>query len=155
MKSEPSGYSLDKLKKEKKTYWDGVRNYQARNYMLKDMKVGDGVLFYHSNSKPSAVVGLARVSGGAVPDVTSFNKKSLYYDPKSTVESPRWHCIEIEYISHFSRDLALGDLKLLKSLDGLLLLKKGMRLSIQPVLKKHFSLLCKKGFPKVNPFLNK
>lgn len=153
MKSEPSSYSLDRLKKDKKTRWDGVRNYQARNYMVKDMNVGDGVLFYHSNAKPSAIVGLAKVSKGAIADITSFNKKSLYYDPKSTEENPRWHCVELEYVSHFSRQLPLTDLKALKSLEGLLLLKKGMRLSIQPVLKKHFRFLCKKGSPEKNPFL--
>lgn len=152
MKSEPSSYSLDVLKKDKNTRWDGVRNYQARNYMQKDMSIGDGVLFYHSNAKPSAVVGLAKVSGEAIPDITSFDKKSVYYDPKSTVENPRWHCVELEYIAHFNHDLALADLKLLKNLEGLLLLKKGMRLSIQPVLKKHFRFLCKKGVPGINPF---
>ncbi|MBE8163497.1 MAG: EVE domain-containing protein [Bdellovibrionaceae bacterium] len=145
MKSEPSSYSLDALKKDKKTRWEGVRNYQARNYMKKNMSVGDGVLFYHSNAKPSAVVGLAKVSGKAIADITSFDKKSVYYDPKSTAENPRWHCIELEYVAHFKQDLPLASLKLLKSLDGMLLLKKGMRLSIQPVLKKHFRFLCKKG----------
>ncbi len=153
MKSEPSSYSLDKLKKDKKTMWDGVRNYQARNYMIKDMKKGDGVLFYHSNAKPSAVVGLAKISKNAVPDITSFDKKSVYYDPKSTPENPRWHCVEVEYIAHFNKYLPLAELKLLKSLDGLALLKKGMRLSIQPVLKKHFRVLCKKGVLDKNPFL--
>lgn len=155
MKTEPLSYCIDKLKKDKHTLWDGVRNYQARNYMIKDMKVGDAVLFYHSNTKPSSIVGLAVVSKTAVPDVTAFDKNSLYYDPKSTLENPRWQCVEIKYISHFKHSLSLAELKPLKSLEGLLLLKKGMRLSIQPVLKKHFRFLCKKGLADKDIFFDK
>ena len=96
MKSEPSTYPIEQLKKEKKTLWDGVRSYQARNIM-QTMSVGDKVLFYHSNAKPSCVVGLAEVSKKAVPDPSQFDKKSKYFDPKSDPDNPRWHCVEVKY----------------------------------------------------------
>ena len=97
MKSEPTTYSIDHLKKDKKTIWDGVRNYQARNFMMQDMKVGDTVLFYHSNAEPPGVSGVAKISKAAIPDPTQFDKKSKYFDPKATKEKPRWFCVEIAF----------------------------------------------------------
>ncbi|MCB0319268.1 MAG: EVE domain-containing protein, partial [Bdellovibrionales bacterium] len=90
-KSEPETYSIDKLKKEKSTLWDGVRNYQARNFMINDMQLGDLVLFYHSNANPPGIIGLAEISELAQPDPSQFNKSSPYYDPKSSIDKPRWH----------------------------------------------------------------
>ena len=101
MKSEPNTYSIDDLKKDAKTIWDGVRNYQARNFMMRDMQVGDTVLFYHSSADPSGVSGIAKVSRKALPDPTQFDKKSKYYDPKSTKEKPRWYCVEVSYQEKF------------------------------------------------------
>ena len=145
MKSEPETYSIDTLKKEKKSLWDGIRNYQARNFMMKDMTVGDQVLFYHSNTKPPGIAGLAEISKPAQPDPTAFDKKSQYYDEKSTKENPRWHCVEVKYKSTFNNYVTLDDVKQTKSLKDMLLVRKGQRLSIQPVTKKEYDLLCKMG----------
>ena len=97
MKSEPSNYSISDLKKDRRSLWDGVRNYQARNFMMKDMKVGDKVLFYHSNAFPSGVYGLARVSAPAQADLTALDPKSQYFDSKATPENPRWFCVEVQF----------------------------------------------------------
>lgn len=144
-KSEPNTYSIDDLKKDKKTTWDGVRNYQARNFMRDEMEIGDEVLFYHSNAKPPAVVGLAKVSKKAVPDDTAFDPKEKYYDPKSNPKQPRWFMVEISFVKKLPQPIALPDLKKAKNLSGLLLLKKGQRLSIQPVEARHFQAILKMG----------
>lgn len=145
MKSEPDVFSLDQLKKDKKTLWDGVRNYQARNFMMKEMKVGDLVLFYHSNTKPPGIAGLAKISKEAVPDPTQFDKKSEYFDPKATKADPRWFCVEVQYKKKFKNYIPLDQIKETKSLADMLVIRKGQRLSIQPVTKKHFDILCKVG----------
>ena len=145
MKSEPDVYSIDKLKKEKKTLWDGVRNYQARNFMRDDMKPGDQVLFYHSNATPPGIAGLAEISQEAVPDPSQFDSKGEYYDPKATPEKPRWFCVTVSYKEKFKNFVPLDDLKNKKGLEELLVIKKGQRLSIQPVQKKEFDLICKMG----------
>ena len=133
MKSEPATYSIDQLKKDKTSLWDGVRNYQARNFMMKDMKEGDEVLFYHSNSKPSGIAGIAKVSKNAVADPTCYNKKSKYYDEKSTKENPRWFCVEVKFVKKFKDVLSLDELKTDSTFKNMLVIKKGQRLSIQPV----------------------
>lgn len=143
MKSEPEAYSIDDLKKDKTTLWDGIRNYQARNFMMKDMQVGDEVLFYHSNAKPPGVVGLATVSKPAQPDPSALDKKSKYYDPKATKERPIWECVEVKYAKKFKNFLSLDELKQVTALKDMLLLKRGTRLSIQPVTKKQFDVICK------------
>ena len=145
MKSEPETYSIDTLKKEKKSLWDGIRNYQARNFMMKDMTIGDQVLFYHSNSKPPGIAGLAEISKPAQPDPTAFDKKSKYYDEKSTKENPRWHCVEVKYKSKLKNYVTLDEVRETKSLQSMMLIKKGSRLSIQPVTKKEFDIICKMG----------
>ena len=145
MKSEPETYSLDQLKKDKTTLWEGVRNYQARNFMMNDMKVGDKVLFYHSNATPPGVAGLAIVSRLATPDPSAFDKKSPYYDAKSKKEKPSWYCVEVEYVSHFKTLVSLSDLREEPKLSEMLVLKKGQRLSIQPVTKGEYDLICKMG----------
>lgn len=145
MKSEPDVYSIDTLKKDKTTLWDGIRNYQARNFMMKDMKVGDLVLFYHSNSKPPGVAGLAVVSKPAEPDPTQFDKKSKYYDEKSSKDSPRWHCVEVKYKKKFKNYISLENIREVKSLADMMVIKKGSRLSIQPVTKKEYETICKLG----------
>ena len=145
MKSEPETYSINTLKKEKKSLWDGIRNYQARNFMMKDMSPGDQVLFYHSNTKPPGIAGLAEISKPAQPDPTAFDKKSQYYDEKSTKENPRWHCVEVKYKSTFNNYVTLDKVKETKALKDMLLVRKGQRLSIQPVSKKEYDILCKMG----------
>ena len=138
MKSEPSVYSIYHLQKSGKDLWDGVRNYQARNYMKNDMRVGDEVLFYHSNAKAAGVVGQARISGKARPDPTAFNPKSKYYDPTSTKKSPRWFCVEVSFHSIFPELITLTELRRQKPLAKMPLLKKGCRLSVMPISKKEY-----------------
>lgn len=145
MKSEPDVYSIDQLKKDKTTWWEGVRNYQARNFMQKDMQVGDAVLFYHSNATPPGVAGLARISKIAAPDKAQFDKKSEYYEPKATAEKPIWFCVEVEYDKKFAELVSLQDLRDNEKLSDMLVLAKGSRLSVQPVDKKHFDIVKKMG----------
>ena len=145
MKSEPDVYSIEKLKTEKKTLWDGVRNYQARNFMMNDMKKGDLVLFYHSNTKPPGIAGIAKISKEAVPDPSQFLKKGEYFDPKATKEKPRWFCVEVTYKRIFKNYISLDQIRETKGLEDMLVIRKGQRLSIQPVTPKHFEILEKLG----------
>lgn len=144
MKSEPDVYSIDQLKKDKRTWWEGVRNYQARNFMI-DMEVGDLVLFYHSNATPPGIAGIAKVSKPAAPDELQFDKKSEYYDAKSTPEKPRWSCVEVSFVKKFKNFISLPDLRDNAKLADMMVLQKGSRLSVQPVDKKHFELVEKLG----------
>jgi predicted RNA-binding protein with PUA-like domain len=143
MKSEPDVFGIDDLKKNKTEPWDGVRNYQARNFMRDDMRKGDQILFYHSSCNPAGIAGLAVVSRESHPDFTCYDKKSKYYDPKSTKESPRWFMVEVKFKKKFKALIALDDLKKVKKLDTMLVLKKGNRLSIMPVSEKEFSEVLK------------
>jgi len=134
MKSEPSTFSLDDLAKSpaQTTCWDGVRNYQARNFM-RSMTIGDQVLFYHSNADPPAVVGIAEVVKTAYADPTQFDKKNKHYDSGSNPSSPRWDMVDIKYVRKFSRPVTLDQLRKDTKLKGMVLLQKGSRLSVQPV----------------------
>jgi predicted RNA-binding protein with PUA-like domain len=134
MKSEPSAFSIEDLARSpgQTTSWDGVRNYQARNFM-RLMAVGDQVLFYHSNTDPPAVVGIAEIVRTAYPDSTQFDKKDTHYDPTSKPSDPRWDMVDIKYVTTFPRPLTLEDLRKDPQLKGMVLLKKGSRLSVQPV----------------------
>lgn len=143
MKSEPDVFSIDHLKKDKTTLWDGVRNYQARNFMMNDMKPGDRVLFYHSNATPPGIAGLAEVSKAAVPDPSQFNASSEYHDPKASKEKPRWFCVEVAFKLKFGELVPLELLKNETSLKDMLVVQRGQRLSIQPVEKKHFDKILK------------
>ncbi len=145
MKSEPDVFSIDQLKKDSTTWWEGVRNYQARNFMMKDMTVGDAVLFYHSNATPPGVAGLAVISKAAEPDKLQFDKKSEYFDPKATKEKPIWFCVQVKYDDKFKELVSLQDLRDNDKLKEMLVLAKGSRLSIQPVDKKHFDIVKKMG----------
>ena len=145
MKSEPSVYSLDDLKKDQKTSWEGVRNYQARNFMKDEMKKGDRILFYHSNAEPPGVAGLARVCREAYADITAWDKKSRYFDKKSNQQNPRWFMVDVEFLEKFPRFVPLAELQKNKKLQGMLVLKKGMRLSVQPVDRLHFNEVQKLG----------
>lgn len=137
MKTEPDVFSIQDLKKNKTTLWEGVRNYQARNYMV-SMEVGDAVLFYHSSCEVPGVAGLAVVSKKAVPDPAQFDKKSEYYDAKATKEKPIWHCVEVKFVTEFNEVVSLEQIKKDKNLATMLVIKKGQRLSIQPATEAEF-----------------
>ncbi|MGB1700141.1 MAG: EVE domain-containing protein [Nannocystaceae bacterium] len=143
MKSEPDVYGIETLEREGRTGWDGIRNYQARNFMRDEMRVGDEVLFYHSNAKPPGVAGLARVSKLGLVDPSQFDSKSKYFDPKSDPEAPRWVMVEVAFVERFSQVLTLEWLKSQSSLSEMLVVQRGQRLSIQPVRARHFDLVVK------------
>ena len=143
MKSEPDAYSIDSLKNDGVTLWDGIRNYQARNFMRK-MAFGDKVFFYHSNCKPPGIVGLMEVIDLNIVDPTQFDKSSKYYDPKSKPEAPRWDCVKVKYLFKSKNILSLPDLKILFNEDELLVVKKGNRLSILPIKNEIAEILLKK-----------
>ena len=144
MKSEPNAFSLEDLKNSKNgtECWDGIRNYQARNFMRDEMKIGDRVLFYHSVIKPS-VVGTAKVVKEVYPDYTAWDPESNYFDPKSTPENPRWLMVDIKFEHEFEKPIMLAELREIKGLENMLLLRKGMRLSIQPVQEDEFNIILK------------
>ncbi len=143
MKSEPDVYSIDDLKKNKTSPWEGVRNYQARNFMRDEMKKGDMVLFYHSNTKEIGVAGLATVSKESHPDYFAWDKKSKYFDPKSPEDNPRWFMVEVKYKKKFKKVVTLAEIKEEKTLKDMRLIQKGNRLSILPVTKKEFDKIVK------------
>jgi predicted RNA-binding protein with PUA-like domain len=141
MKTEPETYSILDLEKNKTTWWEGVRNYQARNFMANEMTVGDVVFFYHSSCEPPGIVGLAEVSKAAAPDQTQFDKKSDYYDKASTLEKPRWQCVQVKFKQKFSKPLTLAEIREDKRLKTMLLIRPGQRLSIQPVTSQEYKIL--------------
>ncbi len=142
MKSEPDVYSIDDFARDGTTHWDGVRNFKARNYM-RSMALGDGVFFYHSNADPKAIVGIARVSKLAYPDQTQFDRKSDYHEPKATMEKPYWYMVEIEFVRKLPEPQSLEKLRGVKELSGMALLKKGQRLSVQPVTEEEWKTICR------------
>ena len=135
MKSEPEAYGIDDLKKEKTTLWDGIRNYQARNFM-RSMKRGDKAFFYHSNCKPPAIVGLMEIRETQIIDPTQFDLNSKYYDPKSSIDKPRWDCVKLDYICKFDQQISLQELKEIYTEEEIQVIRKGNRLSILPVNAK-------------------
>ena len=142
MKSEPACYSIDDLQRQEVGMWDDVRNYQARNFM-RTMEKGDTVLFYHSSTQPIGIVGLATVVRTAYPDPTQFDETSYKYDAKSTKENPRWSAIDIAFAEKFAEPLTLTELKNDPYFSSMLVVQRGMRLSVQPVDTKHFTRICK------------
>lgn len=142
MKSEPDVYSIEDMAEDGTEEWEGVRNYQARNFM-REMKEGDLVLFYHSNTKPPGVVGVVRVVGEARPDETQFDPKSPYCDERVKKGEPRWDVVDVEHVETFEENVSLATLKDTDALDGMLILRKGNRLSVTPVDKKHFEAVLK------------
>lgn len=141
MKSEPDAYGIDDLERDRREPWDGIRNYQARNMMRDDMRIGDKVFFYHSNCKEPGIVGLAKVASEAYPDPTQFDPESRYFDPKSSEEAPRWLLVDVEFVRKLKRTITLAELKAQPGLDGMILTRKGNRLSIMPVDKPHWDLI--------------
>jgi predicted RNA-binding protein with PUA-like domain len=148
-KSEPDVYSIDDLRRDKVTGWEGVRNYQARNFMRDGMQPGDRVLVYHSNAEPTGVAGIAEVAGAAKADPTQFDPRSEYHDPKSTREEPRWLMRELRFVERFGRVVTLEELKSCKALHAMAALQKGNRLSVTPVTKAEFDAVLRmaKGLP--------
>lgn len=146
MKSEPNVFSFDDLKQSPKqtTSWDGVRNYQARNFMRDKMRVGDGVLYYHSRIEPMAIVGTAEVVREAYPDDTQFDPKSKYYDPKATPDAPRWFMVDVRYDAAFKNPLTLKALREVPGLEDMVLLNRS-RLSVQPVTPAEWKLITRLG----------
>ncbi|WP_392480410.1 EVE domain-containing protein [Nostoc sp. C110] len=132
MKSEPEAYSIADLQQQSQTIWDGVRNYQARNF-LRQMEEGDLAFFYHSNANPPGIAGLMRVVKKDIADPTQFEQESKYYDPKSTFESPRWQTVVVEFVETFSNPILLSILKEKFSDEDLMLVRQGNRLSVMPV----------------------
>ena len=142
MKSEPESFSIDDLMKAKKqtTCWDGVRNYQARNFM-REMKVGELAFFYHSNANPPSIVGIVEIVRAAYPDHTAFDPDDHHYDPKSLPENPRWDMVDVKFVSAFETPLSLNELRENSTLQGMELLRTGSRLSVQPVGEKEWKTI--------------
>ena len=145
MKTEPDTYSLDDLKADGRTPWSGVRNYRARNFMRDAMAVGDRVLVYHSRTRPLGVVGLAEVVAEAHPDPTQFHPDSPYHDARATRDTPRWVCVDVGYVAHFERTVTLAEMREDPALEGLLVTRKGQRLSILPVEEAHYERIVALG----------
>ncbi|MCA9219309.1 MAG: EVE domain-containing protein [Pirellulaceae bacterium] len=147
LKTEPESYSIHDLAKEKNqtTFWSGVRNYQARNFMRDDMRVGDQVLIYHSNANPPHVAGVAKVVREGYPDHTSWDENDHHYDEKSTPQSPRWFMVDVRLERIYERPLGLDELRQLPALADMELLRRGSRLSVQPVTKDEFQTIDRLG----------
>lgn len=143
MKSEPSCYSIDDLKHDKKTMWDGVRNFQVINMMRDEMREGDMALFYHSNSSQIGVVGVMKIVRTAYPDPTQFDKNSEHPDPKSDQKNPRWFTVDVAFVEKLPRIVTLNEIKLDDSLKSMVVAKKGSRLSVTPVSESHFKKVIK------------
>jgi predicted RNA-binding protein with PUA-like domain len=143
MKTEPDVYSIKDLKRDGSTCWEGVRNYQARN-LMREMEVGDPVLFYHSNAKPPGVAGLARVSRVAYPDHFSWEKGHKYFDPKSSLAEPRWWMVDVEYVDTLPDFVPLDRLKTAEGLEDMVVTKRS-RLSVQPVRPEEFDVVVRLG----------
>ena len=138
MKSEPDDYIIDDLKKDRREPWDGIRNYQARNMMRDDMKIGDEILFYHSSCKEPGVVGIAKVASESYPDPTQFDEKAKHFDAKSSKDNPRWILVDVTFVKKLARNITLTEIKAEKTLQDMVLTRKGNRLSIMPVEKRHW-----------------
>jgi len=145
VKSEPSEFSIDDLAKSKNqtTFWDGVRNYQARNFIRDEMKKGDGVLFYHSSTDPLAVVGVCEVVKDGYPDHTQFDSKNVHFDPKAKKENPAWFMVDIKLVKKFKNPLTIDQIKSNPKLKKMRLIQKGNRLSVMPVTKDEFEEIIK------------
>ncbi len=140
MKSEPEVFSIQDLKTCGATGWDGVRNYQARNYLKNDIKVGDGVLFYNSNASPSGISGLAEVVTGGYPDDTAFDPEDVHYDPKSDPAKPTWYRVDVKFVKDFPSVIPIQTLRKTPGLQTMVLFRNG-RLSVQPVSKKEWEII--------------
>ena len=141
MKSEPETYSIDDLKEFQTDHWDGIRNYQVRNFFRDQMQIGDKAFFYHSNCKEPGIVGLMEIASEAYPDHTAFDSKEKYFDAKSDPENPRWLMLDVTYIRHTKRNITLSELRDHSSLKEMRLLQKGNRLSVIPMTNKEWDYI--------------
>jgi predicted RNA-binding protein with PUA-like domain len=151
LKTEPDCFSIDDLARQKKqtTSWDGVRNYQARNFMRDEMRVGDLVFFYHSSCDPPGIAGICEVVRAAYPDHTAFDPADHHFDPRSKRDNPTWMMVDIRLKSKFAQLISLETLRTIKTLNKMELLRQGSRLSVQPVRKQEFDSIVKR-FPKAD-----
>ncbi|MEZ5359368.1 MAG: EVE domain-containing protein [Candidatus Zixiibacteriota bacterium] len=145
MKTEPATFSIDDLERDKTCHWEGIRNYQARNIMRDEFQVGDEVLIYHSSTKIPGAAGIAKVVKEAYPDFTAWDTKSKYFDKRSTPENPVWLMVDLEFVSRFLHFVSITEIKNNPKLDGIMVAKRGMRLSIQPLSKEHFEIIKRAG----------
>ena len=145
MKCEPDAYAIDDLERDGTTSWEGVRNYQARNFMRDQMQVGDKVLFYASNAAPSGVTGLAEVVRAGYPDHTAWTPGHAYVDPASTPEKPLWYMVDIGFVERFAGTVSLDTLKQTPGLEDMMVTRKGSRLSVQPVTRAEFDIVARLG----------
>jgi predicted RNA-binding protein with PUA-like domain len=145
MKTEPDVFGIQHLRKRpgKKEHWDGVRNYQARNHMRDGMSVGDEVLFYHSSVSPAGVAGLATIVKAAYPDPSALDPKSKYFDARATPDKNPWVMVDVKFLREFPRLVTLDEMKTAPGLEKMLVIKRGMRLSIQPVTPEEFAIVVK------------
>jgi predicted RNA-binding protein with PUA-like domain len=141
LKSEPNCYSIDDFARDKVTFWDGVRNYQARNMLRDEMRVGDGALFYHSSTDPLAIVGLAEIVRAGYPDHTQFDPSADHYDADSPVDDPRWFMVDVKLTRRLPRPVTRAELQEDKRLAGMVLLQRGSRLSVQPVTEAEWNVV--------------
>jgi predicted RNA-binding protein with PUA-like domain len=148
MKTEPESFSINDLRQKGIEPWDGVRNYQSRNFMRDDMRVGDLVLIYHSSCDPVGVAGTGRVCRTGYPDETAWNPNDHHFDPKSSPDSPIWYRVDVEFVEKFPRVVTLEEMKAEPLLAGMMVTRRGMRLSIQPVSPDHFEVVRKMGKKK-------
>ena len=145
MKCEPAAYTIDDLARDGATGWEGVRNYQARNFMRDQMQVGDGVLFYASNADPSGVTGLAQIARAGYPDPFAFEKGHDYFDEASRPDAPTWYTVDVKFVERFPEIVPLETLKRTRGLEDMMVTKKGSRLSVQPVTKAEYDIVVKLG----------
>jgi len=145
MKCEPSAYTIGDLERDGRTSWEGVRNYQARNFMRDEMQKGDGVLFYASNADPSGVTGLAEIVRAGYPDHTAWEKGHKYFDPATKKDAPAWFMVDIGFVERFPGVVALETLKATKGLESMMVTQKGSRLSVQPVTKAEYEIVARLG----------
>ena len=145
MKCEPAAYTIDDLARDGETSWEGVRNYQARNLMRDQMRVGDGVLFYASNADPSGVTGLATVSKPAYPDHFAWKKGHKYFNDRGSKASPVWYMVDIAFVGRFADTIPLATLKATKGLGKMVVTQKGSRLSVQPVTQSEYGVVIRLG----------
>ncbi len=145
MKCEPDAYTIDDLERDGVTSWEGVRNYQARNFMRDDMQVGDPVLFYASNADPSGVTGLARIARAGYPDHSAWTKGHDYFDPKARPSTPVWFMVDLAFVERFAEVVPLATLKATRGLEATMVTQKGSRLSVQPVTRSEYGIVSRLG----------
>lgn len=145
LKSEPDCYSIDDLERDGTTFWSGVRNYQARNFMRDDMNPGDGVLFYHSGAEPPCIAGIAEVASTGYPDHTALDPGDDHFDPKQTPENPIWIMVDVKFIRKLNRPIALSQLRGIPGLEKMMVTQRGSRLSVQPVTDQEWKIVSRMG----------